>query len=76
MMLALFKILVIIAAVSQSAELSVDWNDVIAVSKTTTTLQVVVNALLTRQSPIHDETFRSLANLNADFVRFVPWYRM
>ena len=90
----------IICVRSQTAQVTVDWNDVITISKTTTTLQVVVNvectttniyfdyvypcgspsmlyiqALLTRESPIHDETFKSLADLNADFVRFVPWFR-
>ena len=67
--------LIIIFQYSYSAQVNViDWTNVIAISKTTTTLQVVSNALLTRQSGIHDETFKSLANLNADFVRFVPWY--
>eukprot|EP01084_Bolivina_argentea_P178466 308505_1 len=59
---------------SITTEVTVDWNNVIATSKTTTTLQVVVNALLTRESPIHDQTFQSLAALNANFVRFVPWW--
>lgn len=41
--------------------------------KTTPTLQVVVNPLLRRGSPIHDETFRTLKGLGADYVRYVPW---
>eukprot|EP01084_Bolivina_argentea_P058521 106854_1 len=67
-------ILLLSVVYSQNAQVSIDWSTVIATSKTTTTLQVVVNALLTRQSPIHDQTFESLGNLNADFIRFVPWF--
>eukprot|EP01084_Bolivina_argentea_P058520 106853_1 len=67
-------ILLLSVVYSQNAQVSIDWSTVIATSKTTTTLQVVVNALLTRQSPIHDQTFKSLSNLNANFVRFVPWF--
>ena len=72
----LFQLIIIDNVQSQTAEVTVDWNSVIATSKTTTTLQVVVNSLLTRESPIHDQSFKSLGYLNADFVRFVPWYRM
>jgi hypothetical protein len=44
------------------------------VSKTTPTLQVVVNPLLRRGSPIHDRAFQALHDLQSDYVRFVPWY--
>ena len=76
MMLSLLLQLIVINVYSRTSDVTVDWDNVTATSKTTTTLQVVVNALLTRQSPIHDQTFKSLSNLNADFVRFVPWFRM
>ena len=52
---------------------TVNWNDHLITSRTTTTLQVVVNPLLERKSPIHDKVFESLANLEADYVRYVPW---
>src|SRR6266487_4826589 len=52
---------------------TVDWNNVARISKTTPTLQVVVNPLIERGSPIHDNVFRALKQLHADFVRFVPW---
>ena len=42
-------------------------------SKTTPTLQVVVNPLLERTSKIHDRVFTELKNLGADYVRYVPW---
>ena len=35
--------------------------------------QVVVNPLLRRESPVHDAMFESLAALQADYVRYVPW---
>src|SRR4051812_5925270 len=55
-------------------KLGVDWNAVETVSKTTPTLQVVVNPMLRTHSPIHDSTFEALRNLGADFVRYVPWF--
>ena len=55
-------------------EVKVDWTKVERVSRTTPTLQVVVNPLLRRGSPIHDPAFQALRNLQADDVRFVPWF--
>jgi hypothetical protein len=54
-------------------KVSVDWDRVERVSRTTATLQVVVNPPLRRGSPLHDAAFRALRDLEADFVRFVPW---
>ena len=51
----------------------IDWNKIERVSKTTPTLQVVVNPPLRRGSPIHDRVFSELRNLGADYVRYVPW---
>lgn len=53
--------------------ISIDWNKTILVSKSTPTLQVVVNPMLERGSPIHDGAFRALNDLGADYVRYVPW---
>jgi hypothetical protein len=55
-------------------ELKVDWAKVEYASRTIPTLQVVVNPLLRRGSPIHDQAFEALRNLKADDVRFVPWF--
>ena len=49
------------------------WDKVTGVSKTTATLQVVVNPPLRRGSPIHDNAFKSLHDIQADYVRYVPW---
>jgi len=65
------------AALAWSADgqigLKVDWDKVTRESKTTPTLQVVVNPPLRRGSAIHDRTFAELKRLGADYVRYVPW---
>jgi len=52
---------------------SVDWDKTTLVSKSTATLQVVVNPMLRQGSPIHDGSFQALKDLGADYVRYVPW---
>ena len=53
----------------------VDWTKVKSVSKTTATLQVVSNPILNAEnSPIAKKIFHNLRDLNADLVRYVPWY--
>ena len=53
--------------------LDIRWDAVSQVSKTTPTLQVVVNPPLRRGSAIHDAAFRALHDLGAEYVRYVPW---
>jgi len=65
-------------SVSQSTALekvnvAVKWDKVITVSKSTPTLQVVVNPPLRRGTKIHDRVFQALHELGADYVRYVPW---
>lgn len=55
-------------------KVEINWQKVTRVSRTTPTLQVVVNPLLRRGSPIHDAAFKALHDLRADYVRFVPWF--
>ncbi len=54
--------------------LNIDWNRIVRKMNTTPTLQVVVNPLLRRGSPIHDRAFEELRKLGADYVRYVPWF--
>jgi hypothetical protein len=61
-------------AADAAAKLVVKWDKVTRVSQTHVTLQVVVNPLLRRGSPIHAQAFQALRDLKADFVRYVPWY--
>jgi Glycosyl hydrolases family 39 len=49
------------------------WDHVLAESKTTPTLQVVVNPPLRRGTPVHDNAYQALSDLGADYVRYVPW---
>jgi len=54
--------------------LIVNWDSVIAVSKTTATLQVVENPAVRPSSSIHANVFKALKELGADYVRYVPWF--
>ena len=64
----------IIEDVAAQDSISVDWSKIIAVSKTTATLQVVENPMVRPSSPIHKSTFEALKNLGAGYVRYVPWF--
>lgn len=54
-------------------KVEVSWDRSIGVSKSTPTLQVVVNPPLIRGASIHDASFSALQRLGANYVRFVPW---
>jgi len=71
LMLLLFSTLVI--GQDQPTRLIVHWDKVIGTTKTTPTLQVVVNPPLQRGTPVHDNAFQALHELGADYVRYVPW---
>ncbi len=51
----------------------VDWTKTQPL-RTTPTLQMVVNPMLRRGSPIHDATFAALQELGADMVRYAAWH--
>lgn len=51
----------------------VDWSSTEPL-RTVPTLQVVINPLLRRGSPIHDAAFADLKGLGADYVRFAFWH--
>ena len=54
---------------------TIDWNNITAISNTTATLQVVANPILNRKiSPIAGALFQKLQELQADLVRYVPWF--
>ena len=74
-MFLLFTLIILSVQLSaQKNTVTVNWNNTFMVSKTTPTLQVVVNPMLERGSSMHDGTFEALKNLGADYVRFVPWF--
>ncbi len=53
---------------------SVSWEKTLIVSRTTPTLQVVVNPMLRPGSPIHDGALAALKAIHARYVRYVPWF--
>ncbi len=54
--------------------ISISWNQPQNVSKMISTLQVVSNPLLNRDTVTHDSSFAEQARLNCTMVRFVAWY--
>ena len=54
------------ASPDQSAKVAAHWDKVTSVSKTTATLQVVVNPPLRRGSSIHDNAFQTLKDIQGD----------
>ena len=68
--------LITIAAQAQTPApdtVTVHWDQTQMVSKTTLTLQVVVNPPLRRGTAMHDSIFSALKALGCDYVRYVPW---
>src|SRR6201997_4664949 len=61
------------SAQEQPIKVTPHWDKVIHTSQTTPTLQVVVNPPLQRGTPVHDNSFKALHDLGADYVRYVPW---
>ena len=59
---------------AQEKELTINWDQVLTVSKTVPTLQVVYNPMLRANAPIHKAAFEGLKNMGADYVRYVPWF--
>ncbi len=71
--LTLFAFALPVAAQQAPAGLDVHWDKVESVSKTTATLQVVVNPPLRPGQPVRDGAYKALKELGADYVRYVPW---
>ncbi|GAA4317043.1 hypothetical protein GCM10023149_14410 [Mucilaginibacter gynuensis] len=71
----LFTSAFLIAGLACAAQsLRVDWNASGTVTKSTATLQVVGNPMLRPKAAMHDGAFAALRSLNADYVRYVPWF--
>lgn len=51
-----------------------DWGKTLVTSNTTPTLQLVENPMVRPGSPIHKNVFRALKDLQADYLRYVPWF--
>jgi hypothetical protein len=61
------------ALCAQQSGLKIEWDKVTAVSKSTPTLQVVVNPPLRPGQPLGVGAYKALKELGADYVRYVPW---
>ena len=61
------------ALAAPNATVAVDWTSIVRPLKTTPAFQTVVNSLTTRVAPQHDTIFTSIAQLGAQYQRFVPW---
>jgi hypothetical protein len=57
----------------EQIKIEVNWDKVERSSQTSPTLQVVVNPPLRRGTPVHDNAYRAVRELGADYVRYVPW---
>ncbi len=60
-------------AAMPAGTVTVDWNKTILTSRSTPTLQVVVNPMLRSGSPIREGAYSAVKQLGADYVRYVPW---
>jgi Glycosyl hydrolases family 39 len=63
------------AEAQQSGDVSIEvnWNKVIGVSRSTPTLQVVVNPRIAHGGDLNAASFAALKQLGGDYVRYVPW---
>ena len=62
------------ARLQDNGSVTVEWGQTLFVSRTRTTLQMVMNPLVTRAGPIHDAVYRNLAALNSHYTRFQAWF--
>ncbi|WP_133996683.1 glycosyl hydrolase family 39 [Dinghuibacter silviterrae] len=72
-MKTLFSIVLALIVITARSQVTIQWGQTQMISKTTLTLQVVVNPPMRRGTPIHDSIFTALQALGCDYVRFVPW---
>ena len=61
-------------AIAQKAStLTIHWDKTSVVSRSTPTLQVVVNPPLRHGEPLAVASYKAVKELGADYVRYVPW---
>ena len=64
---------VAVALAQASPTLTVHWDKTTVVSRSTPTLQVVVNPPLRPGEPLSAASYKAVKELGADYVRYVPW---
>lgn len=57
----------------QTLAVKINWGQTAVISRSTPTLQVVVNPPLRPGRPLGAASFKALKDLGADYVRYVPW---
>ncbi len=57
----------------QGPQLTIHWDKTTVVSRSTPTLQVVVNPPLRHGEPLSIAAYKAVKELGADYVRYVPW---
>jgi hypothetical protein len=57
----------------EASKLGINWSKTTVVSKSTPTLQVVVNPPLRPGEPLSTGSYKAVKELGADYVRYVPW---
>ncbi len=55
-------------------KVATNWGKITRISKTVISMEVCVEPPMRRGSPIHDQLFSALHVLQADYVRYSPWY--
>jgi hypothetical protein len=74
LLIALFSVLGAQAQLAvESSHITIDWDKTVIVSKSTPTLQVVVNPMLRPGSLLCDPAYAAIRQLGANYVRYVPW---
>jgi hypothetical protein len=56
-----------------SPQLTINWDKTVVVSRSTPTLQIVVNPPLRHGEPLSVASYQAVKELGADYVRYVPW---
>jgi len=61
------------AGAQQAQTLTIHWDKTTVISRSTPTLQVVVNPPLRPGEPLSAASYKAVRELGADYVRYVPW---
>jgi hypothetical protein len=72
MIRAAFLFAVVAALATALTTVDVQWNAVLHPLKTVAGFQTVVNPMTSRDSPDHDAVYSSIAELGAQYQRYVP----
>jgi hypothetical protein len=59
---------------AEEAAITIRWEEVVQVSKTVPTFQVVINPLLRRGSKIHGRAFQAVKDSECEYIRYAGWF--